>query len=825
MKRILSLALVLVMVLGMIPMALANTTTPPEGGDTTPPAGEATPEVTVSPATSTIMKGEETDVSLSIPTGYELSGTPNWSASPEVSEDGETATYPGIDVNLNGHNLSVSGTIVKSDDETVTHSFTANFVIKVLPVPSGVTISGDDTVTTGEEATYTATVAPDGAPDGVTWDIKEDTTDAAITSSGKFKATKAGTYTIVATSTKAEVSGEKTVTVEDPALTDITFEVDPTTVELKVGEDKTVDVVYSAAIPDDVRVTEIWVSKNTKIATVGSTTGKITAVAEGSTEVEVEVKIGDLAAVKKTVTVNVTDGAYIKCDNASVKIGETVKLAPTVIGVPSDATVYFSYSESSDLITKNDASDASYTRVAGNSVGVAAVTIDAYYVPYQGKASTDKVDLDAITVYVGVYDDHTVEVTLKSDVSSTIKFTDENVFSSAKYDGNVMNSNKSLQYLLTEPDGYKIAFSESASSDNIGSWQTDQWGDNDAIAITALNGASIKLNGKQGTMVLKYTITTASTKGSVIVATGTLKITAGETVADITYKTGFNTSISVKEEDFFEFYESAKKRDTLDYVVFHIDSDAPAEGTLYTTDKELTKAKSDMKFFYRYTNSDNGYDLAELTYDPKLKTKEYVDYVEFTCYGTSKNQVTGILAFEVGNENPFTDVKENMYYYDAVLWAVGEGITNGISDTKFGPDNACTRGQVVTFLWRAAGEPEPESSYCKFTDVKRGSYYYDAVLWAVEEGITDGMTATTFAPDAACTRAQVVTFLYRFFDEPSATSVNGFKDVPNNAYYYKPVVWAVKNGITNGQTKDTFAPNTTCTRGQIVTFLYRAFVD
>ena len=172
--------------------------------------------------------------------------------------------------------------------------------------------------------------------------------------------------------------------------------------------------------------------------------------------------------------------------------------------------------------------------------------------------------------------------------------------------------------------------------------------------------------------------------------------------------------------------------------------------------------------------------------------------------------------------DPFDDVSAGTFYYDAVLWAVDTGVTKGTSSTKFSPGEPCTRGQVVTFLWRSAGSPEPESSYNPFMDLKTDAYYYKAVLWAVQKGITKGMTETTFAPDESCTRGQVVTFLYRHAGEPSPAA-NGcaFTDVTAGAYYYKAMLWAVENEITKGVSSTSFAPDATCTRGHIVTFLYR----
>ena len=173
-------------------------------------------------------------------------------------------------------------------------------------------------------------------------------------------------------------------------------------------------------------------------------------------------------------------------------------------------------------------------------------------------------------------------------------------------------------------------------------------------------------------------------------------------------------------------------------------------------------------------------------------------------------------------QNPFVDVKEGAYYYDAVLWAVEQKITSGTSATTFSPDASCTRAQMVTFLWRAAGSPKAENGKNPFTDVKADAYYYDAVLWAVEKGVTSGTSATTFSPDATVTRGQTVTFLYRNAGSPEVSGTMPFTDVEADAYYAKAVQWAVQQKITTGTSETTFHPMSDCTRGQIVTFLYRA---
>ena len=173
----------------------------------------------------------------------------------------------------------------------------------------------------------------------------------------------------------------------------------------------------------------------------------------------------------------------------------------------------------------------------------------------------------------------------------------------------------------------------------------------------------------------------------------------------------------------------------------------------------------------------------------------------------------------------FVDVPVEAYYYDAVLWAAEAGITVGTSDGTFSPYEPCTRAQAVTLLWRAAGCPTPESSETPFEDVVKGSYYEMAVLWAVENGITSGTSNTTFSPYDICSRAHFATFLWRAQGMPEAGTSNPFTDVAEDAYYYDAVLWAAAESIALGTSTATFSPYDPCTRAQTVTFLYRCLAD
>ena len=208
----------------------------------------------------------------------------------------------------------------------------------------------------------------------------------------------------------------------------------------------------------------------------------------------------------------------------------------------------------------------------------------------------------------------------------------------------------------------------------------------------------------------------------------------------------------------------------------------------------------------------------------KIDGKSIGAVKSYTFENVSRTHTIEVI-FMKANGNPqtgvFVDVATGSYYEDAVDWAVENGITKGTDDTHFSPDGICTRAQAVTFLWRAAGSPEPETRTMPFTDVPVGSYYYDAVLWAVENGITKGTSNTTFSPNMTCTRAQIVTFLWRSEKSPAAGRANPFADVKSDAYYADAVLWAVKENITKGTTNTTFSPDADCTRAQIVTFLWR----
>ena len=253
------------------------------------------------------------------------------------------------------------------------------------------------------------------------------------------------------------------------------------------------------------------------------------------------------------------------------------------------------------------------------------------------------------------------------------------------------------------------------------------------------------------------------------------------------------------------------------YSYYTIKATAGAGGSISPSGSVSVREGRDQTFTI---TPDKGYAVSNVKIDGKS-----IGAVKSYTFENVRRTHTIEVIFMKANGNPqtgvFVDVATGSYYEDAVDWAVENGITKGTDDIHFSPDGICTRAQAVTFLWRAAGSPKPETRTMPFTDVPAGSYYYDAVLWAVENGITKGTSNTTFSPNMTCTRAQIVTFLWRSEKSPAAGTANLFVDVKSTVYYADAVLWAVKEDITKGTTNTTFSPDADCTRAQIVTFLWR----
>ena len=310
---------------------------------------------------------------------------------------------------------------------------------------------------------------------------------------------------------------------------------------------------------------------------------------------------------------------------------------------------------------------------------------------------------------------------------------------------------------------------------------------------------------------------------------------------DIVFEVGVNSAVKLGSDKFIDFLRDSDKsyrKADLDYVTFDVGKNSAitsyfnGTGALYryyngSTGINATVSAKD-EFYYNPKTSSKHYDLDDVTYvTSKFAKVGDIVYIPFTAYGTKSGQkAEGTLAIKVKQTMNFVDVHTYDYFYDSVQWAVNLDITKGTSATTFSPKQGCTRAQIVTFLWRAANSPAPRSSTNKFTDVYATAHadYMKAIIWATEQGITTGTGNGKFSPDDTCTRAQIVTFLYRFKNNPAVYGSLNFSDVnkTEHAAFYNAILWAVNNKITTGYGNGIFDPNGTCNRGDAVTFLYRA---
>lgn len=366
---------------------------------------------------------------------------------------------------------------------------------------------------------------------------------------------------------------------------------------------------------------------------------------------------------------------------------------------------------------------------------------------------------------------------------------------------------------------------------------------NTRTKVTNLDSVTFVPNDKTTAKTITLNFTLYATRySSSSTSRGTTVSYSGSVVVnlvreDIKYTVSQGDSVRFDESDFLSYLSSTKgysSNYTIDYVTFDQSAvSAVNEGSLYTYYSGYNyggSVKTTDKFYYSATASQNALSDVAFLASRYAKTGETV-YIPFTIYarygttGTGTRQLTGTVAIKIGQTMNFIDVKTTDYFYNSVKWAVGKNITNGTSSTTFSPYKSCTRAEIVTFLWRAAGSPEPTTTRNPFRDVNAVTHssYYKAILWASQKGITSGTSTTAFSPDQVCTRAQIVTFLYRYAGQPSGYYSNPFKDVgaTSEASYYNAILWAVGKGITTGTSATTFSPYASCNRAEAVTFLYR----
>lgn len=367
---------------------------------------------------------------------------------------------------------------------------------------------------------------------------------------------------------------------------------------------------------------------------------------------------------------------------------------------------------------------------------------------------------------------------------------------------------------------------------------------NTSTAVTNLDNVSFAVSSKvpSTTKEIRIPFTLYATRyNSYGTSAGTPVTYSGAVVIslvreDVTFTVAPGDSVTFTDSAFLNYLRAQSGINynyNIDYVTFDQSAvDTINGGVLYSGYAGFNAVKPTDRFYYTTTNNYTQNALSDVTFRASTYAKAGTTvYIPFTIYarygttGTGTRQVTGTVAVKIAQTMNFVDVKPTDYFYNPVKWAVGKNITKGTSAVTFSPDRTCTRAEIVTFLWRDAGSPMPTISRSPFSDVNysMGADFYNAILWASQNGITAGTDVSHFSPNKTCTRAEIVTFLWRYAKKPVGYGNNSFTDVnkTDHAPYYDAILWAVSKGITNGSTTTTFAPDGTCTRGQAVTFLYR----
>ena len=556
---------------------------------------------------------------------------------------------------------------------------------------------------------------------------------------------------------------------------------------------------------------------------------------------------GNYNTLTKEIVPTITQAIYgNQTANGSAKYGAAGTVDLTSLIVEGGTAVYQSHT------TSNNALDGTPS-VSGKILNFKFV---------DSAALATKTEEIVVKVTSNNYDDYTITVTVTVESKTTPTVTAPTAKAGLVYNGTaqaLINAGSTtggqLQYSLTSGSGYST---ELPKATNAGSYTVyyKVVGDAD-YADVAENSFSVTIGKKAVTVAPK---SASITKGSAIPtfelaytglvgsdaltpntaatftcfeADGTTAVSTSTAAGTYTITWANKDSVTFTGAENYDVTKTATGTLTINNpsyggggggsATYSVTVENAKNGTVSISPKSASKGST----VTVTVTPDKGYALETLTVtDKNGKEIEVSAKNGKYTFKMPASKVTVKATFMEDNTmlNYFVDVFATDYYYDAVLWAVEEGITSGTSATTFSPDASCTRGQMATFLWRAAGSPEPVSKTSPFVDVAADAYYAKAVQWAYEKGITGGTSATTFSPDDSCTRGQMATFLSRVADgEPVSDSVM-FNDVKSDAYYAKAVQWAYEQKITAGTSATTFSPDATCTRAQMVTFLYRYFV-
>ena len=801
MTRALALLLTVVMVLGAVPFAMAQE-----------------PSVTVTARTEKVWPGQTVRLTMTpggeIPTsGVKWDNGDNAHSSDfRVPEDATGTVTTGVEVTFGQPG---SQSVVR---ETIT--LTVN-----TPAGEDFAVSGPKEARVGEFVTFTAENKNDS---NVTWSVTE---SGATITGGRFKASQAGTYTVVATAQNggaiAAVTDETTIDVKEA---DYTVTLSGGTFLLGATGEKLSYTVKSAAGETVTADSVAFSSDDPSVVTVDSD-GTLTLKKKGTAKVTIDVIVeGEIYSDEATVTVS--DKGTISCaqDMTSVS-GDSMDMTFVFKGAGDNEVQWtvsatgeedFSVSETSFT----DDGSATVTVYADDGIGIAKVSVSAKVGDIEAEG----------TFYVSFYEKNHVVVEVEEGVKE-FDFDENGVFSKVNY-SSANAGRQNLHGLIADGSGTRVVLTEDnrtnarvgkITKDTKSSFQQYDPDDENDYAMTELEKLNFEVKG-EGEYELEYEVyDTVGGKG-LTTSKGTITIVTGEGDADLTYKCANAGTVDLDAEDFVKFWENFLEEEDEDeeeellYVTFDVATVSSTNGVLTTDGKTV---KSTWKFYEDPSSSQ--YDLDEIVYKASSTNKNYTDYIAFTCVGEDQSETSGVLSVVVGGTNAkmsFTDVKTTDWFYDEVAYVYEEGIMNGTTDTTFDPNGTLTRAMVVTMLYRMENEPNI-SAAGTFSDVSRGQWYTEAVEWAAAENIVNGVGNGKFAPNDPITREQLATILYRYLTEydgesaDATASLASFSDAGKVSSYAETAMkWATGAKIITGD-NGKLMPQGKATRAQAAAMIAR----
>ena len=795
MSRILTLVLVLAMLVSVVPMALAA-------------ENEAGSITIADPGTVTAGQSVKLTANVTANDGY-TAGNVTWSGS-GVSADG-TFTPDVAD----SYTVTATTTFTKNEDQTqveLSANATINVVAAEVPVES-VTVTGPDKMVVGDTGSATATVAPEGASQEVTWE-SSDSTVVSVGADGALEAKAAGSATITATSTADNTKkGTLTITVSEPTYS---ASLSKTSLELPINGSETLTVTVKQGedtLTEGEDYTVAWSGAGEAIKVEN---GKVTALKEGDGTVTANVTVGEETQTLTCSVKVVTDGT-ISCSGGDAKVGSTVTLKPTLKTEVQYDDVEFSFNvKSGNAIIKE--SDKSSATITSRYVGVSTITITATF--DDGKQTVSK------DVQVSFYSSTDIEVTLKDDVSK-FSFDEDDVFSDVEVDGVSKSTKQSLESLMLSgagSDAKWVGITVSSSSESSGELTCTGLGNSGLSHFSQLKlgdvvfTPSAKGNGK---FVFSYTI---EADDDLVLLSGYVTIYC-DYAGDISYETNVGSKVTFDEDDFEDFWDD-NGSGTLSYITFTVSS--RNYGTLYTSSSEKTKVTSSMKFQPNYKSSSSYYDLDTVTYVPdEDRTSTYTDTYEFTAYNTKGDKYYGSVIITVGGGSSTTITSRGVVFGTADL-------TELLEDT-FKEEKGATL-KYVTFTLPDADEGK---LFYDFSDMLSSTPVKSSDKFYVDPARTEkDLDDVAFVP-AAGTYGKV-TLRYKAYGASDSVSYSGtltltvteksksakFSDVTASSYSWAAdsVDFLYYEGIAQGSS-GKYNPATNITRGDFMLMLYRAFLE